>query len=39
MEQKRFYITTPIYYPSDKLHIGHILQCNGHPFHRLDDGT
>ncbi len=21
--QKRFYITTPIYYPSDKLHIGH----------------
>ena len=23
MERKRFYITTPIYYPSDKLHIGH----------------
>ena len=23
MEQKWFYITTPIYYPSDKLHIGH----------------
>lgn len=23
MDQKRFYITTPIYYPSDKLHIGH----------------
>ncbi len=23
MEQKKFYITTPIYYPSDKLHIGH----------------
>ena len=23
MEQKRFYITTPIYYPSDNLHIGH----------------
>ena len=22
-ERKRFYITTPIYYPSDKLHIGH----------------
>ncbi|MFB4165067.1 methionine--tRNA ligase [Alteribacillus sp. JSM 102045] len=22
-EQKNFYITTPIYYPSDKLHIGH----------------
>ncbi|MCL2539663.1 MAG: methionine--tRNA ligase, partial [Oscillospiraceae bacterium] len=21
--QKRFYVTTPIYYPSDKLHIGH----------------
>ena len=23
MTQKTFYITTPIYYPSDKLHIGH----------------
>ena len=23
MEKRRFYITTPIYYPSDKLHIGH----------------
>ncbi len=23
MEEKVFYITTPIYYPSDKLHIGH----------------
>ena len=23
MEKKRFYITTPIYYPSNKLHIGH----------------
>ena len=23
MENKTFYITTPIYYPSDKLHIGH----------------
>ena len=23
MERKKFYITTPIYYPSDKLHIGH----------------
>lgn len=22
---KRFYVTTPIYYPSDKLHIGHAL--------------
>ncbi len=22
-EQKKFYMTTPIYYPSDKLHIGH----------------
>ena len=22
-ENKKFYITTPIYYPSDKLHIGH----------------
>ncbi len=24
MEKKKFYLTTPIYYPSDKLHIGHI---------------
>ena len=23
MSRKKFYITTPIYYPSDKLHIGH----------------
>ena len=23
MEKKKFYLTTPIYYPSDKLHIGH----------------
>ena len=23
MEKGKFYITTPIYYPSDKLHIGH----------------
>ena len=23
MDKKRCYITTPIYYPSDKLHIGH----------------
>ena len=23
MEKRRYYITTPIYYPSDKLHIGH----------------
>ena len=23
MDQKKFFITTPIYYPSDKLHIGH----------------
>ena len=23
MEKKKFYITTPMYYPSDKLHIGH----------------
>ena len=29
MERKRFYITTPIYYPSDKLHIGHTY-CRGH---------
>ena len=25
MSDKTFYITTPIYYPSDKLHIGHAL--------------
>ena len=23
MTKERFYVTTPIYYPSDKLHIGH----------------
>ena len=23
MEKQKYYITTPIYYPSDKLHIGH----------------
>ena len=23
MNDKKFYITTPIYYPSGKLHIGH----------------
>ena len=23
MEKKTFYVTTPIYYPSDNLHIGH----------------
>ena len=23
MQEKTFYITTPIYYPSDNLHIGH----------------
>ena len=23
MEKKRFYITTPIYYPSGNMHIGH----------------
>ena len=23
MSKETFYITTPIYYPSDKLHIGH----------------
>ena len=23
MENKKFYITTPIYYPSDNFHIGH----------------
>ena len=23
MNPEKFYITTPIYYPSDKLHIGH----------------
>lgn len=25
MDRKTFYVTTPIYYPSDKLHIGHAL--------------
>jgi len=30
MDKKKFYITTPIYYPSDKLHIGH------HLLHRSD---
>ena len=24
-DKNTFYITTPIYYPSDKLHIGHTL--------------
>ncbi|CRH45910.1 Methionine--tRNA ligase [Chlamydia trachomatis] len=24
-KQKTFYITTPIYYPSGNLHIGHLL--------------
>ena len=28
MEKQKFYITTPIYYPSDKLHIGHTY-CTG----------
>ena len=31
-EHKTFYITTPIYYPSDKLHIGHsytTVACDG----------
>ena len=23
MQDKKFYVTTPIYYPSDRLHIGH----------------
>lgn len=23
MEKKKFYITTPIYYPSNTLHVGH----------------
>ena len=27
MEKDTFYITTPIYYPSDKLHIGHTYCC------------
>ena len=33
-EQKKFYITTPIYYPSDKLHIGHsytTVACDAWP--------
>ena len=27
MDQKTFYITTPIYYPSGKAHIGHSSYC------------
>lgn len=39
-EKKKYYITTPIYYPSAKLHIGHtyctsIADCEAR-FHRLD---
>ena len=26
-EKNTFYLTTPIYYPSDKLHIGHTYTC------------
>ena len=26
-QKKTFYITTPIYYPSDNLHIGHAYCC------------
>ena len=28
MEQKKFYITTPIYYPSSNLHIAYALYCH-----------
>ena len=28
-QKKKFYITTPIYYPSDKLHIGHTYDEHG----------
>lgn len=39
-EQGKFYITTPIYYPSAKLHIGHTycttIADSMARFHRLD---
>ena len=38
-EKKTFYITTPIYYPSDKLHIGHsyttVLRYESEPIVRI----
>ena len=39
MDKNAYYITTPIYYPSDKLHIGHaycttVADCLAR-FHRL----
>ena len=33
-EQNKFYITTPIYYPSDKLHIGHTYSTGSEAFAR-----
>ena len=33
MNPEKFYITTPIYYPSDKLHIGHTYCTRGHRRH------
>lgn len=39
-DTKKFYITTPIYYPSAKLHIGHTycttIADSQARFHRLD---
>ena len=32
MKKKTYYITTPIYYPSDKLHIGHSYTTVDAPF-------
>ena len=34
MNGKTYYITTPIYYPSDKLHIGHAYCTDGRRQHR-----
>ena len=31
MDKPTFYITTPIYYPSDKLHIGHAYSSAPRP--------
>ena len=32
-QKKTFYITTPIYYPSDNLHIGHAYCSTGGGYH------
>ena len=36
-KKEKFYITTPIYYPSDKLHIGHTY-CTVWPMWSLSEG-